>query len=79
MDRAERDFVEAIKLDSLVGDPVLHLGDVYLYRKEYVRAIEMLEYADKLTPGDPQVQKALAKAREGAALRGQGHSGTFPK
>jgi tetratricopeptide (TPR) repeat protein len=62
LDAAEHDFRGVLALDSKSGAAYANLGVVYMRRKQWSRALEMLEKAEKLMP-----QVAGIRLNEGLA------------
>lgn len=64
LEEAQGDFKLALKLVPQFGDAMLHLGVTYLLQGNPAQALEILQRAQVLLPGDPKVARALEKARE---------------
>jgi tetratricopeptide (TPR) repeat protein len=50
LDEAERDFLKVIGANPQVGGAYANLGVVYMRRKQWVKALEMLHNAERLMP-----------------------------
>jgi Flp pilus assembly protein TadD len=64
LEEAQSDFKLALKLVPHFGDAMLHLGVTYLLQGNSAQALEILQRAKILLPGDPKVEQALEKAHE---------------
>lgn len=67
LDEAERLVTRALELKPDTGEFLDSLGWVYFQRGEYHRAIETLERAATLVPGDPTISEHLGDAYSRAA------------
>lgn len=63
LDDAQNDFNGALQVAPNFGDAMLHLGVTYFLEGEFAKALEILQRAQELLPGDPKVAKALEKVR----------------
>lgn len=50
LDAAERDFRQVLAIDPRAGAAYANLGVVYMRHKQWTRALEMLEHAERLMP-----------------------------
>ena len=50
LDEAERDFRQVLTADPKAGGAYANLGVVYMRRKHWVKALEMLQQAERLMP-----------------------------
>ncbi len=53
LDEAERDFREVLSANPEVGGAYANLGVVYMRRKQWTKALEMLRKAERLMPQVP--------------------------
>src|SRR5208282_1282059 len=62
LDEAERDFRQVLQLDPQSGAAYANLGVVCMRRKQWSKAIEMLNQAEHLMPGAPGIRLNIGLA-----------------
>jgi tetratricopeptide (TPR) repeat protein len=62
LDEAERDFRQVLELDPQAGAAYANLGVVYMRRKQWARALESLDKAEKLMPRVAGIQLNIGLA-----------------
>lgn len=71
LDEAERDFRQVLAFDPQAGPAYANLGVVYIRRKQWSKALENLDRAERLMPQEPGVRLniGLAYFRQNAFLK----------
>jgi len=62
LEEAERDFRRVLQLDPQSGAAYANLGVVWMRRKQWTKALEMLHKAEHLMPGSPGIRLNLGLA-----------------
>jgi tetratricopeptide (TPR) repeat protein len=71
LDEAERDFRQVLAVNPRVGDAYTNLGVVYMRRKQWTKALEMLYKAEHLMPREPGIRRniGIAYFKQGQYLK----------
>jgi tetratricopeptide (TPR) repeat protein len=59
LDEAERDFREVLAANPQLGGADVNLGVVYMRRKQWTKALEMLRKAEHLMPGEAGIRRNI--------------------
>ena len=59
LDEAERDFQQVIAMNPQVGGAYVNLGVVYMRRKQWTKALEMLRRAEHLMPQEAGIRRNI--------------------
>jgi tetratricopeptide (TPR) repeat protein len=62
LDEAERDFRQILALNPQAGGAYANLGVVYMRRKQWTKALEMLRKAQRLLPREPGIRLNIGLA-----------------
>jgi tetratricopeptide (TPR) repeat protein len=62
LDQAERDFQQVLALNPQSGGAYANLGVVYMRRKQWPKALEMLRKAERLMPREPGIRLNIGLA-----------------
>jgi tetratricopeptide (TPR) repeat protein len=62
LDEAEHDFRQVLALDPEAGAAYANLGVVYIRRKQWSKALENLDHAERLMPNEPGVRLNIGLA-----------------
>ena len=62
LDQAERDFRQVLALNPQAGGAYANLGVVYMRRKQWTKALEMLRKAERLLPREPGIRLNIGLA-----------------
>ncbi len=62
LDEAERDFRQVLTLDPEAGSAYANLGVVYMRRKQWSKALQYLDHAERLMPHEPGVRLNIGLA-----------------
>jgi tetratricopeptide (TPR) repeat protein len=62
LDEAERDFRQVLAVNPQVGGAYVNLGVVYMRRKQWSNALEMLRKAERLMPGEAGIRRNIGLA-----------------
>ncbi len=62
LDEAERDFRRVLAADPQIGGAYVNLGVVYMRRKQWNKALEMLRQAERLLPRVPGIRLNIGLA-----------------
>jgi tetratricopeptide (TPR) repeat protein len=62
LDEAERDFRQALAANPQLGGAYANLGVVYMRRKQWAKALEMLRKAERLMPQEPGIRLNIGLA-----------------
>ena len=68
LDEAERDFRQVLAPNPQVGGAYANLGVVYMRRKQWTKALEMLRKAEHLMPQVPGIRLNIGLSIIGRAI-----------
>jgi tetratricopeptide (TPR) repeat protein len=62
LDQAERDFRQVLALNPQAGGAYANLGVIYMRRKQWTKALDMLSKAERLLPREPGIRLNIGLA-----------------